>query len=480
MSSDTELADLSGYYALDKMRRGEISPVELLEAVIGRAEVFDPVCNALTDTFFDEAMEQARQSEQRYQKGRPRKLDGLPMVVKDELRLKGTRRTSSSLVYQDRVDDESEVIIQRLKRAGVICHAKTATPEFCLLGSCHSRLNGVTRNPLNPDYTPGGSSGGTGAALAAGMTTLGTGTDIGGSIRIPAAQCGIVGYKPPYGRNPEVPVFNLDAYSHSGPMTRSVIDAALMQNVMSGPHNQDIATLRQRISINPETLPDRLDGWKIAWSMDLGFMEIDEDVRRNTLAALEVFRSLGATLEEVDPGWNENIIKAVHDYWSVNWASSMAGMLDNHRDQLTDYAIWFLERAGQCSAADYFESQRIAWETYATFGPLMDRYRLFICPTLATTWIPATFTWPHSEVVVNGESRQLDEEHWSLTYPFNMLSRCPVISVPSGVAGNHVATGIQLVGRTYDDRSVFQGAAAFEAAVPHLFQTNPSDLTRTC
>ena len=238
-----ELCYLTGREALARFRDRSLSPVELLQAFIERIEKVNPSINALTETYFDKALVKARQSEARYMKGRPRKLDGLPVAVKDEFRLKGTRRTHSSLVFRDQVDRETDVIIDRLLKAGAICHVKTTTPEFCILGSTHSRLWGVTRNPWNLDITPGGSSGGSGAALAAGMATLATGTDIGGSVRIPASQCGIVGYKPPYGRNPEVPVYNLDFYSHSGPMTRSAADAALMQNVMSGPYNRDICLL---------------------------------------------------------------------------------------------------------------------------------------------------------------------------------------------------------------------------------------------
>ena len=177
---DFELCYLSGADALDLFRRREISPVEMMEATIRRAEFMQPRINAFTDVYFEKALKSAQISEARYRNGTPRRLEGLPLAVKDELRLKGTRRTSSSLVYRDRVDDRSDVIIDRLLRAGAIPIAKTATPEFCLLGSCHSRLFGVTRNPWNLQITPGGSSGGTGAALAAGMATLGTGTDIGG------------------------------------------------------------------------------------------------------------------------------------------------------------------------------------------------------------------------------------------------------------------------------------------------------------
>lgn len=466
---DTDLAWLSGHQALALMLKGAVSPVELMQAVIVRAELVQPYVNALTDTYYEQALAEARKSEQRYLTGRPRKLDGLPLVVKDELRLKGTRRTSSSLVYKDRIDSESDIIIDRLLRAGAICHAKTATPEFCLLGSCHSRLNGITRNPLNLDITPGGSSGGTGAALAAGMSTLGTGTDIGGSIRIPAAQCGVVGYKPPYGRNPEVPVFNLDFYSHSGPMTRSVIDAALMQNVISGPHDRDIATVRNRVKIDTTQPQASLSGWKVAWSMDLGFMEVDTAVVRNTERALAVLENLGATLQQVELGWDEEIIDAAHAYWSVNWASSMAGMLENHRDQLNDYTICFLERAANCSPADYRRSLEVTVEMYNRFGPMMANHDLFVCPTLSTTHIPATFTWPESEVDINGRTVSMNEERWSMAYPFNMLSRCPAISLPSGVAENGVATGVQLVGRSYDDRRVFKAAMAYETATPELF-----------
>jgi len=463
-----ELCYLSGTEALSHFGQGSLSPVELMEALVNRSEALQPQVNAFTDSFFEQALDHARLSEKRYQRERARKLEGLPLVVKDELRLKGARRTSCSMVYQDRVDDESDVIIDRLLRAGAIVIAKTTAPEFCLLGSCHSELFGVTRNPRDLTLTPGGSSGGTGAALAAGMTTLGTGTDIGGSIRIPAAQCGVVGYKPPYGRNPEVPVFNLDFYSHSGPMTRSVSDVALMQNVISGPHNQDIATLRSRVKLNvSETLPD-LKGWKVAWSMDLGFMNIDKAVEKNTLDALHLLSDLGATVEQVDLGWSEQIIQAAHSYWSHNWAVNIAHLLDAHREKLTDYAIYFIERALESGPQDYLHSLQTTVDMYRTFGPMMDQHDLFVCPTLATNQIPAEYTWPDSEVFINNQSVVADEEKWSLTYPFNMLSRCPVLALPSGFAENGVPTGIQMVSRTFNDRKVIEAGKVYEANTDFL------------
>ncbi len=461
--SDNELIYLNGFEALTAFKNKSISPVELMQAMIARSESIEPYINAFTDSYFDQAIEQAKLAEKRYQKGTQRPLEGLPLAVKDEFKLKGTRRTSSSLVYQNRVDDENDVIIDRLLDSGAICHTKTTTPEFCLLGACHSRLWGVTRNPWNLDMTPGGSSGGSGASLAAGTTTLATGTDIGGSIRIPAAQCGIVGYKPPYGRNPEMPVFNLDFYSHSGPMARSVADTAMMQNVISGPHNKDIASLRDTVHIDHKPV-DSLKGWKVAYSMDLGFFEVDESVRRNTEQALEIFRQLGATVVEVKIGWDQSIIDAVHHYWAHGWASTIASLLETNRDDLTDYSKWFLENALSSTQQDFIDSIKTTVKMYDEFGPLLDQYDLFICPTLATSGVPAEFSWPASDIEINNTIKRLDEEHWSMTYPFNMLSRCPVISMPSGLTSNGVPSGIQIVARTFDDQRVFTGALAYEQA----------------
>ncbi|MGD2171114.1 MAG: amidase, partial [Gammaproteobacteria bacterium] len=283
MSVD-ELCYLTAAQAIGKFTDGSLSPVDLMQAIASRTDAVEPSVNAFTETWFEDALEKAREAEARYRNGTQRPLEGIPLAVKDEFKLAGRRRTSGSLVYRDRVDDESDVIIQRLLDAGAIAHAKTVTPEFCLLGSCHSRLWGVTRNPWNLDITSGGSSGGSGVSLAAGTTIIATGTDIGGSIRIPSALCGTVGYKPPYGRNPEIPVFNLDFYSHSGPMTRSVGDAAMMQNIVSGVHNRDIASLREKLVLDA-SIPADLSGWKIGYSLDLGFMEVDASVRDNTLAA---------------------------------------------------------------------------------------------------------------------------------------------------------------------------------------------------
>src|SRR5690606_19514438 len=204
--SDLGLCYLPAHEALSRLRARSLSPVVLLGAVIGRAGAVQGKVNSLTFTHFDRAIDEARKAEAKYARGaRTRALEGLPVAVKDESAIKGMPTSGGSLIMKDDVADHTSEVNARILRAGGIVHARTATPEFSCAGYTWSRLWGITRNPWNPEFTPGGSSGGSGAALASGAATLATGSDIGGSIRIPASCCGVVGFKPPYGRNPEDP-----------------------------------------------------------------------------------------------------------------------------------------------------------------------------------------------------------------------------------------------------------------------------------
>ncbi len=300
---------MSATEALRRFQDGSLSPVELMDAVIARADAVQPAINAFTYTHYDEARSLAREAEARYRRGAPMgPLDGLPVAIKDESFIEGKPTSGGSLITKDTIGTFTSENNRRIMDAGGIVHARTATPEFSCAGYTWSRAWGVTRNPWNPEFSPGGSSGGAGASLAAGTSPIATGSDIGGSIRIPASKCGVVGYKPPYGRNPDDPPFNLDFYCHTGPMARTVGDAILLQNVMCGPSPTDIATLRPKLVLPTTYRP--IKGWKIAYSLDLGFYPLDPDVRKNTLAALDVFRSLGAVVEEVDLGWDQEALMA--------------------------------------------------------------------------------------------------------------------------------------------------------------------------
>ena len=263
-----ELHYLTASEALTLFKDKKLSPVELMEAVIARCEQVNPQLNAITYSFYDRALDQAKKAEAKYLKvgAKLRRLEGLPVAIKDFHPVKGEITTLGSKIFENFRPDYTAPTVDRLFKAGAIMHIRTTSPEFAYSGATHSPLWGITPNPWNLDYTSGGSSGGAAAAIASGMTTLADGTDGGGSIRIPASACGIVGYKPPFGRNPLDRDHPLESILHYGPMVRSVSDAALMQNVMSGPHKEDLCTIPQKLNI-PDDLDD-IRGWKVAVSVD--------------------------------------------------------------------------------------------------------------------------------------------------------------------------------------------------------------------
>ena len=284
-SRGTDLCYLPATEALRLFRSRELSPVELTEAVLARAERVEPRINAFAETFDVQALNEAKAAEARYA-GRgepPRALEGLLVAVKEEAPIAGQRNTLGSLPLRDAVADHTAAFVQRILDAGGIVHARTTTPEFSCAPVTWTKLWGATRNPWHADYSPGGSSGGSAASLAAGTTTLATGSDIGGSIRIPASFCGVVGFKPPYGRVPEVEIFNLDHYCHEGPLARTVADCALLENVIAGPHPSDVASLRPKLEIPAEL--GGVAGLRIAFSPDLGCYNVDADVAANARAA---------------------------------------------------------------------------------------------------------------------------------------------------------------------------------------------------
>ncbi|HYZ82573.1 MAG TPA: amidase, partial [Solirubrobacteraceae bacterium] len=296
----TDLCYLSAGEALGLFRKRALSPVELLDAVLARAEAVEPTVNALCHQRFDAARQQARAAEARYG-GRgeaPRPLEGLPVAIKEEEPIAGHPWTLGSLIYADQVADRTSEFACRHLAAGAIVHARTTTPEFSCAAFTHSRLWGVTRNPFNPALAVGGSSGGSAASLASGTSALASGSDIAGSIRMPAAACGVVGFKPPHGRVPCDPPFNLDVYCHCGPLARTVADCALYENALAGPSADDHTTLREP-PVLPETMPG-VEGLRIAVSPDLGDWPVEDDVRANTLAVGEALRQAGATVEEVE------------------------------------------------------------------------------------------------------------------------------------------------------------------------------------
>jgi amidase len=464
--SDIELCYLSASEALGRFRARQLSPVELLRAVIARADKVDPKINAFPIKHSERALDQAKAAEAKYMKtdGRLRPLEGLPVAIKDEAFITGERVTFGSLIYKDFVADKTNPSVGRILRAGAIMHARSATPEFSCAPWTHSRLWGVTRTPWNLGFSCGGSSGGSGAGLAAGLTPLASGSDIGGSIRIPASMCGVVGFKPPFGRNPDDTPFNLDQYCHIGPMARTVADCALLQNVMSGPHPEDIASLRPKLRI-PAALGD-VKGWRIALCVNPAQYDIEPDVVTNTLAAAEMFRAAGATVEEVDLGWKrEDVVAAAAAHFGTIFAPQVARTVKKFRRLMTDYALDFADWSKATRKEDYLRGLEIETEMYKPLGALLQKYRILLCPTLPLPATKAGESYVKRKLRIDGKP-QATISHWLMTICFNIMSRCPVMSMPSGLASNGVPTGLSIVGRTYDDVSVFRAAAAFERARP--------------
>lgn len=466
--TENDLCYLSARDVLARFKARDLSPVAYLEALIARTEAVNPSLNAYTEEFFDDALIAARKAEATYANGTARTLEGLPVAVKDAQRVQGQRTTQGSWSMGHEVETQSDPMIERLLAAGAIIPARTTTPEFCLSGVCRSERFGVTRNPFNLDYSPGGSSGGSAAALAAGMVPLATGTDIGGSIRIPASACGLVGYKPPHGRNPDGPPANFDRYNHCGFLSRSVADCALGQNIVSGPHPRDHDSLRDRVVL---PLEGRGRPMKIAYSMDLGYLPIDGDVRDNTLAALDVFRQAGCDVTPVELGWDQRVDRAAMQwYLAMHFGRAPLWALEEYGDGMTDYAIATAEAAARLGPDDVARSWEVQHEMYQRMGAILDAADVFICPTLSVGCVRADHdpVGPGFEVA----GQEVDPEYgWVLTHQFNMLHNCPVMSVPTGQGRHGVPTGMQIVGPTFDDARVFEAAYLYEKMVPDLFLT---------
>src|SRR5689334_23388292 len=347
----TELHYLSAIDAVRMFSAGELSPVELMTDVIGRAEAVEPQLNAFPATLYESALEQARDAEKCYAAGDARPLEGLPVAVKEEAPIAGQLNTLGSLRLRDNVADKTAVFVQRIIDAGGIVHARSATPEFSSAPVTWSALWGVTRNPWNLEYSPGGSSGGSGAALAAGSTTLATGSDIGGSIRIPSSFCGVVGFKPPYGRVPEVEIFNLDHYCHEGPLARTVADCVLLENVIAGPHPSDVASIRPKLEI-PSAL-DPIQGLRIAFSPDLGCFDVAPEVAANAAASADRLRAAGAIVEQVSLPWDlATINRAARIHFGMIFGPPLGDLYPARAGELTSYARRFAEESEQIRKED--------------------------------------------------------------------------------------------------------------------------------
>ncbi|MES2017744.1 MAG: amidase [Pseudomonadota bacterium] len=450
-----ELCYLSATEALQLFRTRDLSPVELLQACLDRADKVEPALNSFSCQRREAAFIAARASEQAYasRSASPRLLEGIPTVLKNEHALIGWTTTKGSWLV-DAPDSVNAPITQRLLDAGAVIHAQTNVPEFYMAGFTRSERHGVTRNPWNLAMTPGGSSGGSGAALAAGLTLLASGSDIGGSIRIPASYCGVVGLKPSYGRVPVTPIiYALNTMNHIGPMARTVADCALMFNAVNGPYGADPATISPKLELPLSFEPVR--GLRIALSYDLGYCQVHPEVRQaldNVAAAL---REQGAVVEEVPLAWGTWVADALDHRLGFESGREFAARILTQEKPTSDYIRYFAAAGLQVTGEQYLATQSTMGRMYDTMSGIMGKYDAFICPTMAGIG---------SAAEGQADSTALLHQD-AMTYPFNLLSRYPVLNVPSGVASNGVPTGVQIVGRQYDETTAFRIGAALESAI---------------
>ena len=468
---DDELCFMSAAELLALFQVRKLSPVEVLKAQIARTERVNGRVNCFTHTHFDSALAAARESETRWMKGDARPLEGIVTAVKDEEAMAGWPVTAGSMLLKDKKAEANTPVVDKLLAAGAVIHAQTTAPEFYFIPLTWSKLWGVTRNPWNLHATVGGSSGGAGASLAAGLATLATGSDMGGSIRIPSSLNGLYGFKPPHGRVPLDPGGEIMPQGTFGPMARNLGDLALLQSAINGPHPRQLSALRPQMQY-PTSYPD-IRGWRIAYSFNQGWAVLDPDVRRNLETALRILEGEGARVEEVNLAWDPEQIRMA--LIKALLSTAMGEMLQqirdlNQEDALTTYGRFFLKLVGQeAGPRQLGEAQRYADDLFAQYDALFaNGFRAFICPTVTTTRIQADFDFTTSKLTVDG--KEVDPlTGWLLTPPFNLMYTIPVVNVPTGLAGNRVPTGMQIAARSYEDLTAFQVAAAYDAVAPRLF-----------
>ena len=456
--TDLPLGLLQATDCLDAYRSGTLSPVEVTRSCLARIERFNPTLNAFLVVDHDGALAQARASEERWRAGNPRGLlDGVPVTVKDLCLTTGLPARNGSLTTPDRPGAEDAPCVARLAEHGAVLLGKTTMCEFGWKGITDSPLGGISRNPWNPERTCGGSSGGAAIAAATGMGALHIGSDGAGSIRIPAAFCGVYGFKATFGRVPTYPTGRVGV-GHYGPLTRSVADAALMLTVVTGPDPRDGTALPYDAADYRLGLDGGVKGWRIAYCPGLCGAEPDPAVEAATRRAVAVFSELGAEVEEIASPLSDHRLG-----FELLWQASMAQILRKipaEQHHVLDPGFLATARAGlELAASAYLDAVAARQAMIATMNAFHQRYDLLVTPQMPLTAFEAGVDVPAGRDM----SSWLD---WSpYSYPFNWTQQ-PAASLPCGLAPDGLPVALQLVGARYAEAKVLRASRAFEAARP--------------
>jgi len=454
-----QITELSALRLVELFEAGELSPVEAAEASLERIRAFDGEVNAFCLIDEDTTLAEARRSEERYLRHHPMGvLDGVPVAVKDMFLTRGWPTLKGSKIFDpDQPWEIDSPAVAALRRNGFVPVGKVTTPEFAWKAVTDGPLTGITRNPWDTSTTPGGSSGGSAAAVALGMAPLSLGTDGGGSIRIPAAFTGVVGHKPTQGRVPFWPPSSFGNLAHPGPMTWTVEDTALLLNVMAEPHFGD-TTLPPPDVDYLAALTGRVDGLRVAYSETLGFAQVDPEIARIVQAAVRVFEGLGAQVEAVDPGF-ANPEEHFERLFYGGAANSMRELGPDKRKLMDPALVEVAEWAETLSALDYLDALNTQRSVTEKMNRFHQSYDLLLTPAMPIAAFEAGREVPPG----------WKQPHWPswtpFTYPFNLTGQ-PACSVPCGFTEKGLPVGLQVVGARHRDDLVLRAAHAYQLANP--------------
>ncbi|MGH3501666.1 MAG: amidase [Nocardioidaceae bacterium] len=471
----TDLARTSATELVAGFQSRRLSPVEAAEAALDRIDAYDGDVNAFVLVDPDGARAAAAESEHRWRDGSPLSpVDGVPTAIKDILWTKGwpTLR-GSTLIDADQEWPADAPAVARLRGSGSVFLGKTTTPEFAWKGATDSIRHGATGNPWGADLQPGGSSGGSATAVGLGMATWSVGTDGGGSVRIPASFTGTVALKPTYGLVPLYPASPFGTLAHGGPMTRSVRDAALMLDTLTGFDHRDWSAMPTPTTSFLDGLEDGVEGLRVAFSPTLGYVRNDPEVEARVRAAAQVLVDAGAHVEEVDPGFGDPL-EAFHVLWFTGAAKVLEQYGDAALERIDPGLRYAVEQGRPMSASQYLDATAVRMDLGLQMATFHQTYDLLVTPTMP---IPA---FAAGRDAPEGWQSQLWTSWTPYTYPFNMTQQ-PAMSVPCGFTGAGLPVGLQVVGPRHADALVLRAGRAYEqrtdwgSAVPSVISAADAD-----
>ena len=438
---------------------GSISPVELVEDTLARQEALEPQINAFVTATPEAALSAARAQEKAIAAGEAGAIAGLPVSVKDLVAMAGVPWTFGSRPFADNVPDFDAPSVERIREAGGCIVGKSATSEFGCKAVCDSPLSGITRNPWNLAKTPGGSSGGAGASVAAGLTPFALGTDGGGSVRIPAALCGLFGIKAQFGRVPVFPVSAAPTLSHVGALARTVRDAALLLGVMAGHDTRDAFGVAEPVPDFLAACDAGAGGLRIAWSPTFGYAAPEPEVAALCEAAARRFEALGCTVEPVEDALGADPL----DMWMAEFyggiGTRLKDLMADKPEELDPSVVATLSAGLDRSMVEYFDQLFARYAFRERMRLFFERYDLLLSPTLPCAAFDVGRDTPPGQDARNIVS-------WVYyTYPFNLTGQ-PAASIPAGFSGAGLPVGLQMVAGINREVDILRAAAALEEAAP--------------